>query len=113
MSNSRGTVRQARPRQGLPFVMVPVHLIGTVSPMALAAYAAVSAYTNAETGTAWPGQARLADDLAVSKRTVQRALDELTAAGVLEVSARQHAVTRGRIQNEYRIVTPPTRARKR
>lgn len=105
MTNHTGSIRRRRDG-GLPFVMVPVRLIGHVSPIALATYAAVSAYTNARTGTAWPGQVALAADLRVSVRTVQRALAELSTAGALQVEA-AFREDGSQAENVYRI-TPLT-----
>lgn len=43
----------------------------------------VTTYFNAETGTAWPGTRRLAEDLNVDRRNLRRALDQLVAGGHL------------------------------
>jgi hypothetical protein len=95
--------RRRRRDGGLPFVMVPIAMIGTVSPVAFVTYAAVGAHTSARDGTAWPGQRVLAAELELSRRTVQRALDELVKSGFLTVEA-AHRPDGGRAENIYRVV---------
>ena len=112
MTNDTRPARRARstldPRRrrkdgGLPFVMVPIALLPAVTPTAVVTYAAVSAHTSAAEGTAWPGQKVLAAELELSRRTVQRALDELVRAGFLTVESAWRP-DGGRAENVYRIV---------
>lgn len=57
-------------------------------------------YRNRKTGTAWPSAPRLADDLGVSVRTVERALGELRTAGVITAVGKRRALS-GQFTVEY------------
>jgi DNA-binding transcriptional regulator YhcF (GntR family) len=60
----------------------------------------ISKYLNLTSGDAWPSQSRLAADLGVTTRGIQKALDALVAAGYLAVE-----VSKGRsLTNRYRPI---------
>ena len=63
----------------------------------------ISKYLNLTSGDAWPSQPRLAADLGVTTRGIQKALDALVAAGYLAVE-----VSKGRsLTNRYRPIFEP------
>lgn len=89
-----------------PFVMVPVGLVRAPATC-LRLYVALGAYANGRTGGgAFPGVDRLAADLDLDRRTIQRALGWLREAGWLDVEER-HRDDGGQTSNAYRLRSSP------
>jgi DNA-binding transcriptional MocR family regulator len=89
------------------FAMMPRWLqrSAEVTPAAKLVYLALSSRAD-RYGASWPSHRLLADECSVSIRTVQRALEELRALGVVAWEARARAEDGGRTSNRYRLVTP-------
>ncbi len=81
------------------FVQAPVSVVRcpTLSPVAKTTYDVLLSYRD-PTGTAYPGQARLAAEVGVSEPTVRRALARLAAVGLVEPTRRGQGHT-----NAYRV----------
>jgi hypothetical protein len=82
--------------------IVPEWLIDSVSGKAIRLFAKLAAAYADREGVCWPSRSRLAQDLKASLKTVDRALQELQAAGALEVVARWDAEG-DRTSNLYRL----------
>lgn len=71
-----------------PFAMVPLWLLECdISPQAIRLYAILAAKYADQTHVAFPSRARLADDLRISIKTVDRAIQELVEVKGLTVTA--------------------------
>lgn len=81
------------------FSIVPRYVIED-APQAIAVYAAVRLYADYETGECWPAMGTIAEMLGVSKRTVERRLDELVAIGAI-------AKTSGKAKGETNLYRFP------
>lgn len=62
--------------------------IAKVGTVAFCVYVAIKAHTDLDTGNAWPSIALLAEQVGVSKDTVERSLKKLVSAGLLKVEKR-------------------------
>lgn len=83
-----GRAGAPRNRQnGRPFLMLDEDLsTAPISCIAFRVYARLVRYESLQrSGSCWPGQETLAADCRVSKRAVQRALDELDTFGLIKV----------------------------
>ena len=84
------------PPDGLPqgFVQLPRAVLfhPDLTDGAKVLYSALLSYAW-DAGQCWPGQARLAEDLGVGERTVQRRIDELQQHGLLAVKRRGQGKT--------------------
>ena len=70
------------------FALVPEWVATSVSSGAVKLWCRLWIYSGNGAHEAWPSQARLAEELRCSARTVQRILDELEEAGALSVRNR-------------------------
>ena len=91
---------------GEDFVYVPKALLlhPGLSDGAEVLYCALLDYASKE-GSRFPGQARLAEDLRVSERTIRQRLRELEAAGFLRVKQGHHGKT-----SVYQLLCSPGEA---
>lgn len=67
-----------------PFAIVPGFLI-VASPSAIKVYVALALHADHDTGECWPSHRKLSHDTGLSKATVRRCIDELSAIGALTV----------------------------
>lgn len=75
-------------------------------PHALAVYIALLEFANAERGSRVAlSQTDLGNRAGMSRRTVQRVLDDVQVAGVVEVNERIHGMMR--TESEYVVIEPP------
>src|SRR5437764_1089903 len=74
-----------------PFVMVPKSLLRapSVSPTAKLLLVLLVDYRNRDTGQCNPGIDTLAEELAVSARTIDRSITELSRVGLICITRRQ------------------------
>lgn len=89
------------------FAMMPRWLqrSTTVSAPAKLVYLALSSRAD-RLGHSWPSHRTLASEASTSVSTVQRALEELRALGVVEWQARKRDRDGGRSSNRYKLITP-------
>lgn len=72
-----------------PYGIVQRRVLGLVSAMAFALYAALSTYADRESMECWPSIKTLAKDLGVHETTVQRAMRELEEKGIISIERRK------------------------
>lgn len=94
-------------RGGYGVVNKPVMIRKDISAQAKGLYALLCTYAGGQS-VAWPGQTRLAEEMATSDRTVRRWVEELQSAGVLYV--RHIPVQGARIRCEYCLTDSATTA---
>lgn len=95
---------------GQPFIALSIAALDACigNPNALQLYATLCRYVNRER-LAWPGQYRLAKDLGVSRRTLQRTLSDLKELGLVHTSeTREVAGTYGELV--YYVALSPERS---
>ena len=70
------------------FALVPEYIVASASPPAQKMWCVLWIYSGNGTHEAWPSHSRLAADMGISRRTVQRIIDELTELGALTIRPR-------------------------
>lgn len=93
------------------FAQIPEDLVTdpAVSDRAIRVYALLWVYSNKKARDAFPARRRLADDLGVSRQTVDRGIGELVRRGAISVDERWDGVRQ--TSNVYTIIAPlPPRA---
>ncbi|MGB4803350.1 MAG: helix-turn-helix domain-containing protein [Anaerolineae bacterium] len=76
----------------------------TIGPYGVAVYSVIAKYANAATREAFPGAATIAENLGISRTTVQKTIERLEAAGLIVISH-----SKGRYSNTYTLVNRPPR----
>lgn len=77
--------------QAIPFFMVPVEIFDDsgISPFEKLVYCGLRRYADTETGKCFPSLKTVATMIGVSRKTIQRALDGLTAKGWISRTLRR------------------------
>lgn len=111
MSRDKSATSRIRNQFG-QFAQIPEDLVTdpALSDRAIRLYALLWVYSSKKDRDAFPGRQRLADDLQVSKSTVDRGIGELVRRGAITVDERWDGVRQ--TTNVYTIVAPlPPRPR--
>jgi len=75
---------------GDPFVVVPKYVVRE-APEAVAVYCAIRLYADFESGVCYPSIETIANDLGISRSTVERRLVQLVEIGAIEKTSRAEA----------------------
>ena len=89
---------EGKPHQ---FVMVGVHLKGTLTAIELAVFVGLGWHADRK-GNCWPSHASVAQAAGVSTRTAQRAIASLVEKGVIQKRQRRNAAG-GMTSNFYHV----------
>lgn len=81
----------------------------TIGATGVAVYAALARFANNETQTCFPSQDTIAKMLGLTRQTVNKALDSLEKAGLIEIRGRTRE-SGGRASNEYTLLPVPEHA---
>lgn len=97
----------------VPFVILPVWLLTTVSTRAVQVYAVMAARADNDSGLCYPTVTTIATDAGCSVDAVRRAHRELEEAGALVIYPNQGPGAEGMRPNRYRIqgrTNPPSKS---
>jgi DNA-binding MarR family transcriptional regulator len=104
--DSRRIEALIKPRDGtwsmLPAAAVCDRSLGNVTPLHVLAL--LCKYRNAKTGACFPSVGRIAKDLGITARSVQRHVEKLIGCGHIAVVPRRHPATGKQTSNDYYIL---------